>query len=107
MVNFRFLRYFRFRYNHKSIKIELLIKFRFQKISYFGKLLEKKINLAYFRSRPEVRRLIFHDSESELNFASFEHSFVMFQRYLPYKSVIFQSISGFHGTSGLDTTKKV
>ena len=42
-----------------------------QKISYLGKLLKNK-NLAYFRSRPEVRRLICHDTESELNSASFE-----------------------------------
>ena len=76
-----FSRYFRLRYNYKSIKIELLIKFRIQKISYLGKLPRKKINFGYFRSRPEVRRLIIHDSESELNSASFEHRFVMFQRY--------------------------
>ena len=66
-----FSRYFRLRYNYKSIKIELLIKFRIQKISNLGKLLEKKFNLTFFRFRPEVRRLIFYDLESELNSASF------------------------------------
>ena len=44
------------------------------------KLLEKN-NLVYFRSEPEVRRFIHYDSESELNFASFEHTFVKFGEY--------------------------
>ena len=38
--------------------------------------------MAYFRSKPEMRRLIFDDSESELNFASFEHTFVKFGGYV-------------------------
>ena len=42
----------------------------------------KKIYLAYFRFRPEVRRLIFYDSKSELNSASFEQTLVKFGRHV-------------------------